>query len=220
MNDDGPIRSALARVAADEPGADDNLVHVLTASLASDGPAGLARRLAAEIIREERSRDRVSVAATGLGWVGGGAGAIEGRLTHLITTADRELAFAIYAMSPTARVWAALERAIDGGIFCTLVINRLESQHPEMRERLRTLRDRHRPTFRVLEFVGETDRDYLHAKIVVADRQRAIVGSANLTAHGLLLGHELAVCIDGPAAEEIAVRIDMLGRSRLVRPLQ
>jgi phosphatidylserine/phosphatidylglycerophosphate/cardiolipin synthase-like enzyme len=159
--------------------------------------------------------------ATGLGWLGGGAGAIERALTRLIDTANHELVLAVYAMSPgPARVWDALERAIDGGISCTLVADRLESQDPAMRERLRAVRERHLATFHVFDFVGETDRDHLHAKIAVADRRLALVGSANLTAHGMLLAHELAVLIDGPAAEEIAARIDMLGRSRFVRRLR
>jgi cardiolipin synthase len=221
MNSDEPLRRALARVAADEAGASGQLEDVLAASLVADGPAVLARQLASEIVRTEHSRDRVSVVATGLGWLGGGAGAIERTLTRLIETAERELILAVYAMSAgPARVWDALERAIDGGVLCTLVADRLESQDPGMRERLRALRDRHSTTFRVLDFVGESDRDHLHAKIVVADRRRALVGSANLTAHGMLLAHELAVLIDGPSAEEIAARIDMLGRSRLVRPLR
>jgi phosphatidylserine/phosphatidylglycerophosphate/cardiolipin synthase-like enzyme len=50
-------------------------------------------------------------------------------------------------------------------------------------------------TFDVIDFVGEDDNDHLHAKIVVADRRRALVGSANLTAHGLLLADELRATV-------------------------
>lgn len=221
MSPEGPLKGALARVAVGERGASDALERVLAAGLVTDGATGIARQLASEIMRIESTRDRVSVVATGLGWLGGGAGAIERALTRLIDTAEHELVLAVYTMSAgPARVWNALEDAIVGGISCTLVADRAESQDPGMRERLRSLRDRHPATFRILDFVGETDRDHLHAKIVVADRRRALVGSANLTAHGMLLSHELAVLIDGPAAEEIAARIDMLGRSRLVRPLR
>jgi hypothetical protein len=192
------LRRILERVAVGEPAAEGELAHLLDVGLAADGPAELARRLASEMVRSEGSRDHVSVVTTGLGWLGGGAG----------------------AMSPgSARVWDALERAIDGGITCTLVIDRLDSQDSAMRDRLRVLRERHLTTFHVFDFIGETSRDHLHAKALVADRRLAVVGSANLTAHGMLLAHELALLIDGPAAEEIAARIDMLGRSRLVRPL-
>jgi cardiolipin synthase len=208
-------------VAANELGAYELLERVLADNMMAEGAAGLARSLASEIFRLERSRDYVSVVTTGLGWLGGGAGAIERTLTELIETAERELVLAVYAMSPgPVRIWDALEQAIDGGISCTLIADRLESQARDVRERLRAMRDRHPATFKILDFVGETDHDHLHAKIAVADRRRALVGSANLTAYGMLLAHELAVRIDGPVAEEISARIDMLGRSRFVRPLR
>jgi phosphatidylserine/phosphatidylglycerophosphate/cardiolipin synthase-like enzyme len=108
----------------------------------------------------------------------------------------RELALVVYAMSAgPVRVWQALEHAVDSGIRCTLVVDRLDAQNPEMRERLRALRNRHVGTFDVIDFVGEDDNDHLHAKIVVADRRRALVGSANLTAHGLLLADELRASV-------------------------
>jgi phosphatidylserine/phosphatidylglycerophosphate/cardiolipin synthase-like enzyme len=55
----------------------------------------------------------------------------------------------------------------------------------------------------------------LHAKVLVADRSAALVGSSNLTFHGLVSSHELAVLVRGPLAGEIADRIDMLARSAL-----
>jgi phosphatidylserine/phosphatidylglycerophosphate/cardiolipin synthase-like enzyme len=215
-----PLRDALGRAAAGDPGAADLLEREFATGLATEGAASLAKRLAAEVQRATVTRDRVSVVTTGLGWLGGGAGAIERTLIQLIGTAQRELILAVYAMSAgPAQVWEALERTVEGGVSCTLVVDRLTSQNLVMRERLQALRARHSSTFRLLDFVGETESDHLHAKIVVADRRRALVGSANLTAHGMLLAHELAVVIDGPAAEQIAARVEMLGRSRLVRPL-
>jgi phosphatidylserine/phosphatidylglycerophosphate/cardiolipin synthase-like enzyme len=214
------LRDALGRAAAGDPGAAALLEREFVLMIASEGTVGLARRLAAEVRRATATCDRVSVVTTGLGWLGGGARAIERTLIQLIETAQRELVLAVYAMSAgPAQVWEALERAIDGGVSCTLLINRLTSQNHVMNERLQALRARHSSTFRLLDFVGETERDHLHAKIVVADRRRALVGSANLTAHGMLFAHELAVVIDGPTAEQIAARVEMLGRSRLVRPL-
>jgi len=214
------LRAALGQAAAGDPEATDLLTREFDALLVTEGAAGLAQRLASEILRANISRDRVSVVTTGLGWLGGGTGAIERALIQLIERAQRELILAVYAMSTgPARVWEALERAADGGISCTLVVDRFSSQNVVTRERLRALRARHSSTFRLLDFVGEAESDHLHAKIVVADRRWALVGSANLTVHGMLLAHELAVVIDGPSAEQIAARVEMLGRSRLVRPL-
>ena len=43
----------------------------------------------------------------------------------------------------------------------------------------------------------------------------ALVGSPNLTFHGMMSAHELAVVIRGPAAEAIASRVDRLLHSQL-----
>lgn len=211
------LRAALAR-AGEIDGNEAELRSALAAELAASGVDGLSRKLAAELRRIGQNTDRVALIVTGLEWLGGGTQAIEGRLIELIETARRELALVIYSMTAgPGRVWDALERAVDGGVRCTLVVDRLSAQDEQMSERLRRLHHRHPAAFEVFDFIGEDDNDHLHAKIVAADRRRALVGSANLTAHGLLLAHELALLVEGPVAEEIAARIELLTRSRLVR---
>jgi cardiolipin synthase len=194
------------------------LERAISEAIDREGVGHVSREIAAGLNQTFRASDRVSLVVTGLGWLGGGIGAIEGQLVETIETAERELAVVAYSItSGPARVWSALEAAIESGIRCTLVVDRLEAQDQDMYAWLRLLRNRHARTFTVVDFVGEDASDHLHAKIVVADRHRALVGSANLTSHGLLLAHELAVLIDGPLAEEIAGRIDLLTRSALVR---
>jgi phosphatidylserine/phosphatidylglycerophosphate/cardiolipin synthase-like enzyme len=212
-----PLREALERL-SEADGDEAELRSALLAELAANGAEAVSRKLARELRRVGQRTDRVSLIVTGLAWLGGGTQAIEGRLIELIESARRELALVIYSMtSGPARVWNALERAVDGGVRCTLVVDRLNTQDEQMYERFRRLRNRHVAAFDVFDFIGEDDNDHLHAKIVVSDRHRALVGSANLTAHGLLLAHELAVLVEGPAAEEIATRIELLTRSRLVK---
>jgi cardiolipin synthase len=57
----------------------------------------------------------------------------------------------------------------------------------------------------------------LHAKVLVVDRSIALVGSANLSFHGMVSNHEMALVVRGPTAEVIAERFDMLARSAAVR---
>jgi cardiolipin synthase len=181
-------------------------------------PSEAIHTIAGEIRTVFREVNRVSLIVTGLGWLGGGIRAIESALLRLIESADQEIVMAVYAMTPgPERLWTAVERAVDGGVRCSITVDRLDQQNREMLDWLRRLSERHRETLHVHDYLGEDDNDHLHAKIVVADRRRAIVGSANLTAHGLLLAHELALAIDGPIAEEIASRLDLLARSNLVR---
>ncbi len=214
-----PLRDAVRAIIrrGDTPGGVDHLAEAIAVELASPG-AETADRIAADIRDGLRDANRVSLIVTGLGWLGGGTRAIENALLTLIGSAEHELALAVYSMTPGPdRLWASLGRALDSGIRCTLIVDRLDEQNPQMREWIRDVSRRHTDTLRVADFRGEDDNDHLHAKIVVADRRRAIVGSANLTAHGLLLAHELALSIEGPAADDIAGRMDLLARSQLVR---
>jgi phosphatidylserine/phosphatidylglycerophosphate/cardiolipin synthase-like enzyme len=214
-----PVRDAVrALLRRDDAPNRDMLARALAAEVATRQEGALSERITAQILDALVDTNRVSLIVTGLGWLGGGVQAIENALLRLVDGAEHELALAVYAMSPgPERLWAAIERAVDGGIRSTIIIDRLDEQNPAMRDWIHQLWFRHADTLRLVDFRGEDSNDHLHAKIVVADRRMAIVGSANLTAHGLLLAHELALLVEGPAAEEIAGQLDLLARSHLVR---
>ncbi len=220
MRPTAPVRDAVrALLRRDDAAADpDTLAQALALEVATHQGSELSDRITAQIRDALSDANRVSLIVTGLGWLGGGVQAIENALLRLVGGAEHELALAVYAMSPgPERLWAAIAHALDGGIRSTLIVDRLDEQNPAMRDWVHRLKSRHTRTLRVVDFRGEDGNDHLHAKIVVADRRTAIVGSANLTAHGLLLAHELALLVEGPAAEEIAGRLDVLARSHLVR---
>jgi cardiolipin synthase len=219
LSTSSPLREALRALlrGADRRQAGRLLTAALAAEMSSHGAENVTDRLALEIGEALADVNSVSVIVTGLGWLGGGVRAIENAVIGLVEDAQRELSIAAYALTPGPdRFWGALERAVDSGIRCTMVVDRLEEQHATMREWVHRLAARHRTNVQIGDFRGEDDNDHLHAKVVVADRRRAIVGSANLTAHGLVLAHELALMVEGPAADEIAGRVDLLVRSGLV----
>ena len=215
-----PVRDALRALLrrGDAAANPDFLAQAVALEVATFKGSELSDRITGQIRDAIQDINHVSLIVTGLGWLGGGVQAIENALLRLVDGAEHELALAVYAMSPgPERLWTAIERAVDGGIRFTLIVDRLDEQDPAMRDWVHRLKSRHADTLRVVDFRGEDTNDHLHAKIVVADRRTAIVGSANLTAHGLLLAHELALLVEGPAAEEIAARLDLLARSHLVR---
>lgn len=193
----------------------DEIAHVL----ASQGVAGLCDGIGQAIDGLAGRMDRVSLAVTGLGWLGGGVPAVERTLTELLGAAEHEILLTAYSMTPgTGRVWEALETALATGVRCTLIAHRLDEQHPDIRSLLLELLGRFPGTFRVHTFAGSDEKDTLHAKLVIVDRRVALVGSANLTFHGMVSAHELAIVVRGPTAELIAGRVDLLLRSLLVRP--
>jgi cardiolipin synthase len=195
------------------------LAEAVADVLARRGQAGLVEELQEGIAAAATRIDRLSLAVTGLGWLGGGVPAVERTVTDLLAAAEQEILLTAYSMTPgTGRVWEALETALATGVRCTLIAHRIDEQHPDIRVFLGELRRRHPGIFTVYDFSGSDPADTLHAKIVVVDRQAALVGSANLTFHGMVSAHELAVVVRGPAAEQIAGRIDLLLRSPLVKP--
>ena len=58
----------------------------------------------------------------------------------------------------------------------------------------------------------------LHAKVLVADRQDALITSANLTFHAMDLNMEMGVRIDGRPAADIAKHFDLLTAKGIIEP--
>jgi len=57
----------------------------------------------------------------------------------------------------------------------------------------------------------DPEKRQLHAKIIVADRKKAIVGSANLSWGGMYSNYEIGLLIEGEAAWKLAEIVDTLG---------
>jgi len=155
------------------------------------------------------SETHVSVVVTGTAWMGGGIGSIESALERLFREAEQEIALTAYTNSSSAdRLLDWLETALTRGVQVRMVINRLNTQPTDVVDRLCHLTNTY-PHFHLYDFVSEGGAD-LHAKAIVADRRLALVGSSNLSRHGLLTNHELAVLVEGPDAADVARAIDLL----------
>lgn len=50
----------------------------------------------------------------------------------------------------------------------------------------------------------------LHAKMVIVDRSKAIVGSANFSRNGMVENHEIAICLTGSEVRSLGVTCDRL----------
>lgn len=163
---------------------------------------------------------QVRVVVTGTAWMGRGKGSVTSALETLVDGAENEILVASYAIGTGAgSLLDGLERAAERGRTVVVIVNRFARQPMDVRQRLGNLMQ-DRPWCRVLDFSSPDPEEDLHAKVVVVDRARALVGSANLSRHGLLINHELAVVIEGAPAAEVARTIDLLLENRrLVRPI-
>jgi phosphatidylserine/phosphatidylglycerophosphate/cardiolipin synthase-like enzyme len=108
------------------------------------------------------------------------------------------------------QAWYVLEPNVEfvEGIHIDAICGRLLSAAKKLPGRIR-----------LFDFNPDNPMAQLYAMVLVADRSTAMVGSANLSFHGMVANHELALVARGPIAEEIAARIDALTKSaRTIEP--
>ena len=160
----------------------------------------------------DTEQNKVTIVVTGLAWMGGGIRSVESAIEDMLTNASDEIQVASYMITGGAGEFLRLvQNCLHRGVRVTIIVNRFETQPEEIRATIRDMIQRFHH-FVLLDFNPKDEQEYLHAKIMVADRSTALVGSPNLTWRGLVLNHELAVVITGPAASKIAGLLDSLER--------
>lgn len=162
----------------------------------------------------------VEIVVTGAAWMGGGISSIETALRELVSSASRELSVVTYSISDGADEFLdLLESRLRDGVRITVIVERLEDQYGNAPARLYRLARTYENQFRLYDFVA-TDRAALHAKCIIADRCRALVGSANLSFNGLVKNHELAVIIEGAVVEDLIKAVERLPGSVSVQQVR
>jgi cardiolipin synthase len=160
-----------------------------------------------------REVDQVSVVVTGLGWMKRGVRSIGSTIEDLIANASDEIQIAVYLVTPGASDFVQLlESSLKRGLRISFIINSFSSQPEEVQQKFLELTAGF-SNFLLFDFLG-SEREALHAKIIVVDRRVAFIGSSNLTWGGLTLNHEIGVRVEGPAAKKIANLVDCLEKDR------
>jgi phosphatidylserine/phosphatidylglycerophosphate/cardiolipin synthase-like enzyme len=151
----------------------------------------------------------VEILATGQELISKGVRGFEPVMEETVRSAAKEIQVLAYLMTRNASNFVdLLESAADRGIKVTLVVNRLQEQDSLIRERLARISARH-PHFRVMNFSDRKGRQ-LHAKIIVVDRKKALVGSANFSWGGMFSNYEIGLLIQGRPAWKLASVVDRM----------
>lgn len=151
----------------------------------------------------------VEILATGQELISKGVRGFEPVMEETVRGATKEIQVVAYLITKQAmNLIDLLERAADRGIVVTIIVNRLEEQDQLIVGRLARIASRH-GHFRVLNFTDKKGRQ-LHAKIMIVDRKRAIVGSANFSWGGMFSNYEIGLYIQGRPAWKLATVIDNL----------
>ncbi len=147
-----------------------------------------------------------AILATGDRLVGGGVRSFESVIEELIGAARSEIQIAAYSFDPSfVRILENLVHIGRTGVGITIITRAISAQHSKVQTALKRLSEEQR----VFEF-PDSPTGRLHMKVLVVDRDNAIVGSANFTMGGLVSNHELGVWLTGPEAWQIGALLDRL----------
>lgn len=135
-------------------------------------------------------------------------------LRVLIMSTSKELLVIGYSITdPTFR--DLLIRRAQAGVQVTVVGDRKTGAARELR--------RHWPAGLPLTALEDVetldDQRHIHAKVVVADRQKAIIGSANFTLSGMGRNVEMGVVVEGTVAREVVEIVELMRRGRWLTEL-
>lgn len=148
------------------------------------------------------------ILVTGRLWMGAEARAIGTTLCEIVRDTREELIIVAYRFTVAIDdLTSELEAVLQRGCQVKLVLDNLEEQHPSFQSYVKRLLVLH-SNLQTWEFIGEGGA--LHAKLVISDRKRAVIGSANFSKSGMINNHEMAVLIKGRSALDAARAFDRM----------
>lgn len=129
-------------------------------------------------------------------------------IEDIISEAKNEIHILAYVITTRAnRMLKLLNESLDRGVKVTIVVNKLDEQHKSTRTMLERMSKKHK-YLNVTSF--EPPNGDMHAKVIIADRNRAVIGSANFSLGGMRKNYEIGVKIEGAAAWQLSKLIDSL----------
>lgn len=130
-------------------------------------------------------------------------------LQEMLLSAHDEIHMMSYLLTDSAAALVdLLGEVLEKGVRVTVVVNAYEGNSIPLLNRLQALGQKHRHA-RVFVYSDEQSGP-LHAKVLVADRKRAVVGSANLSWGGMVTNNEVALLVRDSSAWVLASLIDRL----------
>jgi phosphatidylserine/phosphatidylglycerophosphate/cardiolipin synthase-like enzyme len=152
--------------------------------------------------------DKVTLLVTGLELFDPSIRSINSAVQELICEAKNEIVIVAYLLtSGASSIIDRLRETAEKGVKITLLIDTLESHEKTIIEKLKLLAGY--PNVQILSF-SDPQGAHLHAKVIVVDRRKAVIGSANLSWGGMVANYEVGVLIEGETAWKLAKTIDKL----------
>lgn len=149
----------------------------------------------------------VEILATGPEFVKEGVRGIEPVIEEMILDAKDEIQMVAYVITSN-RLLRLLDDACNRGVKITLIINRFQGQNNTIKSALKHLVERYN-SMQIIDF-SKNDNTQLHAKALVVDRKKGVIGSANFSWNGMFGNYEIGVSISRKHSWRVAKIIDIL----------
>lgn len=152
---------------------------------------------------------RIEILGTGPEIIRRGIRGIEPVMEEIIMQANTEIHVLAYMFTRSALpILNLIEKAASRGVKILMIINDLKSQSTIVTSKLEKI-ERDFPHVKIFDF-KDPEKRQLHAKIIVSDRTKALVGSANFSWGGMYSNYEVGLLIEGEVAWKLADIIDYL----------
>ncbi len=137
--------------------------------------------------------------ATGEGWVGSGIRSFSSMINEVIRGCRNSLSLTVYAISDK-EIIQSIENALERGVSVEIFVYHNDSSTAN--ESIRNIFALEK-NYRNLLLHMISDK-LLHAKVLVSDGKKVIIGSANVTFSGMVTNYEMGMLVED---EQIAFNI-------------
>lgn len=151
------------------------------------------------------------IVVSGTTWIGNGIESFETEIEKIFKETRGEIQIVAYSISSHApQLFDLLFTAVKNGCLIKLIVFKFDDLKSSSKNLLLKLEQS--KGFLLYKYVpnNDDDKDALHAKMIVANRKKALIGSANLSWRGLVTNHEIGVILYGSAAVDAANLVDRL----------
>ena len=149
--------------------------------------------------------DKIKIVTTGGGWIGEGRRSFDSIISELITNAHNKVTFTIFIIT-NASIVDQIENALNRGILVEIYIYTGHKYSINMLKRLVSL-ESHYEKLTIHQISDKT----LHAKLMIADNSKILMGSANLSYKGLEQNYEIGFYVENVRiAQELLIILKKL----------
>lgn len=130
------------------------------------------------------------IVATGDKWIGYGITPTEDVIKEMINKSKKSLLITVFIISES-KILENIEKALNRGVNIEIFVHNDKEFYRSIQSDLIELQEKY-PHIKVFMAPDE----FMHAKVLISDKEKVLIGSANLTRSGLSKNYELGVLLD------------------------